>query len=195
MKVNILLFDDFDTMDAFAPAEVFGKLPEQFHLEYYSVKGEFVSSIQGVKVWTEYADEKLTGDVLIIPGGKGARRLIRDDNRMCSILKKMVERHSFCVMVGSGISLISQTGALCRRRVCDYAMDQNWNRMFTAGVYRNAQVRWAADGKYYSAVSPVAALDMSLNILADLTDLDIAVRIARELGYEWDPDEEDGIDR
>ena len=34
MKVNIFLFDDFDTMDAFAPAEVFGRLPDQFHLEY-----------------------------------------------------------------------------------------------------------------------------------------------------------------
>lgn len=195
MKVNIFLFDDFDTMDAFAPAEVFGRLPEQFHLEYYSMKGEFVSSMQGVKVWTDYIDENLSGDVLIIPGGKGARRMIRDDNKLCSILKKVVDHHSFCVMVGSGISLLSQTGVLYRRRVCDYVMDQNWNRMFTAGIYRNAQVKWAADGKYYSAVSSVAALDMCLNVLADLTDLDLAVRIAKELGYEWDPDEEDGIDR
>ena len=36
---------------------------------------------------------------------------------------------------------------------------------------------------------------MCLNVLADLTDLDLAIRIAKELGYEWNPDEEDGIDR
>ena len=36
---------------------------------------------------------------------------------------------------------------------------------------------------------------MCLNILADLTDLDIALRIAGDLGYKWNPDEEEGIDR
>lgn len=36
MEVNILLFDDFDTMDAFGPAEVFGRAPEYFHINYQS---------------------------------------------------------------------------------------------------------------------------------------------------------------
>lgn len=114
---------------------------------------------------------------------------------MCTLLKKIIEHHTFCVMIESGISLISQTGILYRRRICDYAMDKNWNRMFTAGIYKSEHTKWAADGKYYSAVSPVAAIDMCLNILADLTDLDIALGTAKEIGYVWDPDEEEGIDR
>lgn len=195
MKVNLFLFDEFDMLDAFAPAEVFGKLPEHFYLEYYSLKGDWISSVSGTKVWTDFADEKLSGDVLIIPGGKGARRMIRDDNDLCALLKKMIEHHAFCVMIGSGISLISQTGVLYRRRVCDYAVDKNWNRMFTAGIYKSEHMKWVADGKYYSAASPVAAVDMCLNILADLTDLDIAEGVAAEIGYVWDPDDEEGIDR
>lgn len=195
MKVNVFLFDEFDTMEAFAPAEVFGKLPEHFHLEYYSLKGDYVSSAQGAKVWTDFLDERLQGDVLIVPGGKGARRTIRGNEQLCGLLKTIVEQHSFCVMLGSGISLIAQTGVLYRRRVCDYPMDQNWNRMFTAAIYRTADTKWAADGKFYSASSPVAGMDMCLNILADLLDLDLAERTAAELGYAWDPDEEDGIYR
>ena len=39
MYVNIVLFDDFETLDAFGPAEVFGKLPEEFHIRYLSVSG------------------------------------------------------------------------------------------------------------------------------------------------------------
>lgn len=195
MKVNIFLFDEFDTMEAFASAEVFGRLPEQFHLGYYSLKGDFVTSLQGVKVWTDFLDERLFGDVLIIPGGKGARRLIREDENLCGLLKKIVQQHSFCVMIGSGISLLAQTGILYRRRVCDYPMDKNWNRMFTAAVYRFSGIKWAADGKFYSASSPVAGIDMCLSILADLTDLGIAEQIAEELGYEWNPDKEEGIDR
>ena len=151
--------------------------------------------MQRMKVWTDTVCENISGDVLIIPGGKGARRMIRDNVSLCGVLKKMVESHSFCVMIGSGISLVSQTGVLYRRRVCNYTMDQNWNRIFQAGVYRTDSIRWTADGKYYSAVSPVDGVDMCLNILADLTDLDIALRIAGDLGYKWNPDEEEGIDR
>ena len=52
MDVNIVLFDDFETLDAFGPAEVFGKLPEHFHLRYLSVSGDVINSTQGGKVWT-----------------------------------------------------------------------------------------------------------------------------------------------
>ena len=52
MYVNIVLFDDFETLDAFGPAEVFGKLPEEFHIRYLSVSGDVINSVHGVKVWT-----------------------------------------------------------------------------------------------------------------------------------------------
>ena len=58
MEVNILLFDDFDTMDAFGPAEVFGSSPQHFHVNYLSVPGNIVNSMQGVKVWTDRWNRK-----------------------------------------------------------------------------------------------------------------------------------------
>ena len=44
MYVNIVLFDDFETLDAFGPAEVFGNLPEEFHVRYLSVSGDVINS-------------------------------------------------------------------------------------------------------------------------------------------------------
>ena len=44
MNVNIVLFDDYETLDAFGPAEVFWKLPEDFHLRYISVSGDVINS-------------------------------------------------------------------------------------------------------------------------------------------------------
>lgn len=195
MKVNIFLFDDFDILDVSAPSEVFGKLPEHFHLEYYSLKGDLISSLQGIKVWTEFLDSNVSGDILIIPGGKGARRIIRDNEDLCKLLIKIIEHHNFCIMLESGISLIAQTGLLYRRNICDFPMDKNWNHMFTAALYRFPNSKWVADGKFYSASSPIAAIDMCLSILADIVDLSVAERIAYELGYHWDSENEDGIYR
>ena len=39
MNVNIVLFDDFETMDALGPAQIFGEAPEHFYLNYLSVNG------------------------------------------------------------------------------------------------------------------------------------------------------------
>ena len=36
MNINIVLFDDFETMDAFGPAQLFGKAPNHFQLRYLS---------------------------------------------------------------------------------------------------------------------------------------------------------------
>lgn len=195
MKVSIFLFDYFDGLEAFGPAEVFGRLPESFHLEYYSLRGSFVTSVQGIQVWTDVLTKELRSDILLVPGGKGARRLLRTEEKSFGLLKKAAEQTSCCMMIGSGASLLAQTGVLFRRSICDYPMDENWNRMFTAGVYRQPETRWVADGKFYSAVNSIDGIDMSLNVLADTLDLSAAERVASELGYRWDPEEEDGIYR
>ena len=48
MNVNIVLFDDFETMDALGSAQIFGKAPERFHLNYLSVNGGIVNILEGV---------------------------------------------------------------------------------------------------------------------------------------------------
>ena len=67
MNVNIFLYDDFETLDAFAPVSVFGQRPDYFHINYVSMYGDIVNSSQGVKVWTEAASEVLLKDILVIP--------------------------------------------------------------------------------------------------------------------------------
>ena len=134
MYVNIVLFDDFETLDAFGPAEVFGKLPEEFHIRYLSVSGDVINSVHGVKVWTDFLVPEEIDGILIIPGGKGARRLLWKDERALNIIKKAAENADYCLMIGNGSAILAQTGLLYRRRIADFPMDTNWNRMFTAGI-------------------------------------------------------------
>ena len=42
MVVNIFLFDDFEIMDAFIPAQLFGKLPKHFYLRFLSKNGGII---------------------------------------------------------------------------------------------------------------------------------------------------------
>lgn len=72
MKINILLFNKFETLDAFGPAEIFGKAQE-FELEYFSVAGGIVTSSQNVSVITKPITEAKEDFVWLIPGGEGTR--------------------------------------------------------------------------------------------------------------------------
>lgn len=90
------------------------------------------------------------------------------------------------MMVGNGSSVLAQTGLLYRRRIADYPDDENWKRMFTAEIIREKDMRWLSDGKYYSTESTMSGIDMSLGIISDLVDLEVAVCAAKAIGYEWD---------
>ncbi len=193
MNVNIVLFDDYETMDAFGPAEVFGKLPEAFHLRYISVSGDVINSTQGVKVWTDFLVPEEIDGILLIPGGKGARRLLWKDERSLNLIRKSAENAEYCLMVGNGSALLAQTGLLYHRRIADTPIDTNWNRMFTAGIERISDAKIVVDGKYYSCRNTMTGIDMALWAAADILDIEAAEKAAEGIGYSWSEDPEKDI--
>lgn len=193
MNVNIVLFDDFEMMDAFGPAQVFGMAPEHFYLNYLSVKGGIINSSNGLKIWTEYLIPQEVEDILVIPGGKGARKLLYLEPDTLKIVKQSAELADRCMMVSNGSALMAQTGLLYHRRVADYNFDENWKRMFTAEITHVPDVKWMTDGKYYSCSSTAAGIDMALGVVADLVDVDAAEKIARKMGYPWSAENDEGI--
>ena len=58
-------------------------------------------------------------------------------------------------------------------------------RMFKSEIIRGQNAKWISDGKYYSSSSTMAGFDMALGVISDMVDIELAVHIANELGYEW----------
>lgn len=193
MNVNILLYDDFDVLDVFGPAEVFGKLPEHFHLKYLSVTGDIINSVQGSKIWTDFLiPEKING-IIVIPGGKGARRLLWKDDKTIKLIKQSVQNADYCLMVENGTALAVQTGLLYHRRIADYPADENWNRMFTAEVDRIKNSKIVVDGKFYSCSNSMSGIDMTLYAVSDILDIALAEKAASLMGHLWDVNSDDII--
>lgn len=59
-----------------------------------------------------------------------------------------------------------------------------------AGVSVIGGAGWVADGKFYSSSNTMTGIAMSLGVVADVVDLDVAYRIAEQMGYDWDADDE-----
>ena len=74
MKVAVLLFDDFETLDVFGPVEILGRLKEHYQVYFYSQSGGLVKNDHGVAIDTLPLSELSNGaDIFLIPGGYGTR--------------------------------------------------------------------------------------------------------------------------
>jgi len=88
---NVVLYDDFETLDVFGPVEIIGKLPDLYDLKYYSLNGGVVTSTQKVQVNTKPFSDIYPSGVLLIPGGSGTRTLV-DDKDFIAQLKLLAEQ-------------------------------------------------------------------------------------------------------
>lgn len=186
MVVNVFLFDDFEAMDVFGPVQIFGTVPEQFYIRFISLRGGMITGKQGVKIWTEPLNPIEIEDIFLILGGKGVRSFLHTEgDKGRQALKQAVDEAEFCMMVQNASAMLARTGLLFHRQVTDYDYDENWKRMFTVGInYINGE-DWISDGKYYSSSTTMAAMDMTLGLIGDMLDIDIAEKIAKEIGYLW----------
>lgn len=187
MNVDIVLYDDFETMDAFCLAEVFGSASDIFHVNYVSLLGDIVNSSHGVKVWTELLEPEKIRDVLVIPGGRGSRRIVQQDD-MLQTIRRAAEQCAICLSVGAGTVLLARTGMLYHRNAVLRKLEKNWTNWVSSGVNWIQDLRWIEDGKYYTAVDALSSIDMGIDFIASQYDMELALQIARQIGYEWDPD-------
>ncbi|MDR0653259.1 MAG: DJ-1/PfpI family protein [Synergistaceae bacterium] len=191
--VDILLFDKFETLDAMGPAEVFGRLPEYYRISCRSVTGGTVTSTQGVSfVTTRFPTHALAGvpgGILLIPGGMGARPLVRDTEFLAD-LKKLCESAQYVLTVCTGSALLARTGLLDRRRATTNKAVFGWASSQGEHVRWEKRARWVADGKYYTSSGVSAGIDMALGFLEERHGKKTALDTARQIEYLWNDDRE-----
>lgn len=66
MNVNILLFDGFETLDAFGPVEILGKI-DNYKLNYIPLNGAGIVSAQGASINTDKFESAPKEGILVIP--------------------------------------------------------------------------------------------------------------------------------
>jgi putative intracellular protease/amidase len=105
--VITVLYEDFETLDLFGPVEVLGTLADRFNIIFASRNGGLVQSSQKVQVMTQSFEGLDTHNyILRIPGGIGARQLVKDGENIDS-LRKLTDDAEFILTVCTGSILLS----------------------------------------------------------------------------------------
>jgi transcriptional regulator GlxA family with amidase domain len=192
MILNIILFQNFETLDVFGPVEIFGKLKELYQIEYYSETGGIIESSQGVKVVTQPWIELNTEGILFIPGGQGTRLLVQNNDYILR-LKEYVISAKYCLTVCTGSGLLARTGLLQNRYATSNKRAFEWAISMDNHVKWLKKARWAVDGKYYTSSGVSAGMDMTLAFVADRHGRELAEEIADSIKYVWNQDKDDDV--
>lgn len=186
---NIILFDDFEILDAFGPAEVIGKLPKSYLPDYYSLNGGIITSTQNLQVHTKPFSEMDTSGILLIPGGMGTRKLVHDMEFINSV-RAISEQALYVLTVCTGSALLAKTGLLDGKNATSNKMAFDWVCSNSANVNWIGNARWVNDRKFYTSSGVSSGIDMTLGFICDIHGYDSAQNTARFIEYIWNENKE-----
>lgn len=188
LVTGILLFDEVEELDAVGPWEVFGAATLQFPQDRVLAIGPRAGTLRAAKGLRLVADLALEDapplDVLLVPGGRGARALA-GDARVLDWLRATAGRARWTASVCTGALLLQAAGLLDGRRATTH-----WSfcdELEARGVAVLRGRRWVRDGRVVTAAGVSAGIDMALWLLGQLRGEEAARQAQRYIEYEPAP--------
>jgi putative intracellular protease/amidase len=189
MNVGIILFNRFETLDAFGPVEAIGRLKDRYEIECYSEQGGIITSAQNVKIETRPLRKIRPGGIILIPGGQGTRKEV-DNKNLIQAVKKISEEAEYVLTVCTGAALLARTGLLRGKNATTNKIAFDWVMEQDREIRWKKKARWVRDGKFYTSSGISAGIDMALGFITDMNGEEEAERASREMEYLWNRDRE-----
>jgi len=186
-KFNVVLFNDFETLDVFGPIEVIGKLDEYYEIEYYSQKGSIIRNRENVRVETLPLSEIKETGVLLVPRGIGTRIEV-NNQEFIRCLKEICVSSQYVLAVCTGTALLAKTGLLRNLKATTNKMAFDWVIEQDKEVQWVRKARWVNDGKYYTSSGVSAGIDMTLGFVSDRFGREVAEKVSKRIEYIWNKD-------
>lgn len=191
-QIGILLFDDVEELDAVGPWEVLAYWTSHHPEDGYAVccisrDGRSVTAAKGLVLGAHYSIAQAPGlEVLVHPGGAGARTLLRDQEHLAWVRG---QRAAVPLMtsVCTGALVYAAAGLLRGRPATTYWAALDELRGLDASVEVREHDRWVDDGDLITAAGVSAGIDMALHLVARLSSLDRARQVRRAIQYDPQP--------
>jgi putative intracellular protease/amidase len=182
MRLSIMIFDGFNTLDAIGGYEVLALIPGM-EVEFVAREKAVIAADTrrlGLLAWRDF-DEVRDTDILYVPGGAGAFQLVKDESFLEKI-RALDKTSTWTVGICNGVGLLAATGLLTGQKATT-----NWfyrERLAAYGVEFVPQ-RYYRSGKYITGAGVSASIDTGLFLAGLIAGERVAKTI--QLGIEYYP--------
>lgn len=181
MKIAILLYDGYTSLDAIGPFEVLRRLPYAAVTFVSTRPGPCPADSPSLGIVTQGLDALTDPDVLVVPGGSRTWAHLEDES-LLRWLREADATSTWTTSVCTGSLLLGAAGLLRGKRATSHFYELESLRVFGAEPVGERVVR---DGKLITAAGVSAGIDMALQ-LCDIITGPVYTQ-AVQLGMEYDP--------
>jgi len=189
-RVAVLIFDQVETLDFAGPFEVFsvcGRPEDKRHFQVFTVAqrpGPVVAreglSLNPARLLADCP----APEVLVVPGGLGARREMNNPV-ILDWIKSIEPEAELILSVCTGALILARAGFLDGLAATTHHLSLDLLRQTAPRTEVRAGERLVDNGRIVTAAGVSAGLDASLHVVARLLDPDTARRTAAYIEYAW----------
>ncbi|SDQ02486.1 GlxA family transcriptional regulator [Ectopseudomonas guguanensis] len=189
-RVLLLVFPDFQLLDATGPADVFAAVDEHlpaagrpaYQLQAISPQGGLVVSSSGLSMATQPLPEpqELAGHTLLVAGGYGVQRALQQGQvaRWLGAAGPLAAR---CASVCTGAFLLAQSGLMTGRKMVTHWRYAELLQRLHPSVEVLHDSLFIRDGAFYSSAGVTAGMDLCLSLVEEDHGRDVSLQVAKGL--------------
>ena len=185
--IGIVLFPDFEDLDAIGPKEALTMMAKasggEWKVVLISEDGEPVKSFLDTRYIVDHSYESSPDlDVILVPGGMGTR-VEMNNTKHIEFVQKQGSRATWVTSVCTGALVLHKAGFLDGKRATTHwgSIAELQNLGGTTTVVNDE--RWVHDGNVITAAGVSAGIDMALYLISLLKDPATAKRVQQMMEY------------
>jgi transcriptional regulator GlxA family with amidase domain len=194
-RVGIVIFDNVEVLDFCGPFEVFSAArlneekrreePSPFEVLLVAERSGPVSASGGMKVISDHAFHTCPKlDVLVVPGGWGTRRELKNPVMLDWLRKRAAEVETL-TSVCTGSMLLGFAGLLDGLHATTHWKSLGWMRDSFPSVTVVHDQHVVEDGRVLTSAGISAGIDMALKAVARLCGEKVARATAKHMEYPY----------
>lgn len=187
-KVAILLFDDVEVLDFAGPFEVFSVTAEinpdeLFHVYTVAEEKKPILTRNGLSVNPDYTlSDCPQPDVLIVPGGQGTRKAMKDA-KILDWVQHTANEAELVLSVCTGSLVLGAAGLLDGLRITTHHQAFDLLREVAPGAEVVEDQRFVDSGRAITSGGISAGIDMCLYVVGKLLGGDYKAKTAAYMEY------------
>lgn len=190
LNIGIYIYDEAEVLDFSGPFEVFSTAnrlaskPDPFNVFLVSELANPINARGGYKVLPHYSFLSHPDiDLLIVVGGVHTKEMQKQP-----VLKWVTEQSNKAKVIASvctGAFILAAAGVITEQKVTTHWEDISDLRDSFPRLQVIENKRWVDEGNVITSGGISAGIDMSLHLVSKLTHMELALKTARQMEFDW----------